>query len=118
MMNYRLVLLFLLTLAVIGSSPALAASTGYKDIAWIKVTPDGVMIALDGFTLADYDATTCADPGQAYFYLPSTAKNYEERYAAILTAVTAERQINVAYWSCGENPGANPMLALGNLNYR
>lgn len=117
MLKKRLLFLLCLCSFLVGD-PAMAASSGYYDIAWIKITPDGVMVALSGFTLQDADPNVCADPGQAYFYLPDTAKNYEERYAALLTAVAGDREISIAYWSCGTNPGAQPMLALGNINLR
>lgn len=117
---YRRALLaaLLCVLGLLFATSAMAAASGYHTISWIKITPDGVMVKLDDFELTDVDPTTCADPGQPYFYLPDTAKNYEERYAAMLSAVAGDRELSIAYWSCGTNPGGQPMLALGNINFR
>ena len=100
------------------AAPSLAANSGLQGIDWLKITPNGVMLALKNFELSDVDAGACIDPGAPYFYLPSTEGNFEERVATLLTALSGGHRISIAYWSCGANPGVSPMVQLGHITIR
>jgi hypothetical protein len=100
-----------LTTFLVAPSPAHAAWTSYREILWLKAQAGGVLVALDGFTLASYDTTTCADPGAAYLWFNASAQGFDIRFTQLLAAFHTGRKVNVSYYNCGNYSATVEYLA-------
>ena len=108
----RVFAILLLALALLLCAiPAFAGGvTDHLKINWIKSYPTGTLFSLDGFTLADVDPATCADPGSPNFWLPATSPAYESLLAVLLTAHAGDRTVKIRYNACSNYSSTSPML--------
>lgn len=100
-----------LTAFLVAPSSAHAAWTDYRDILWLKAEAGGVLVALEGFTLASYDTTTCADPGATYLWFNASAQGFDIRFTQLLAAFHTGRKVNVSYYNCGNYSATVQYLA-------
>ena len=107
----RFVVLILLVFAALATPPAEAASTESTTIRWIQYELAGVLVQLDGVTLADIDPVACVDPGGPQFWLPATASNYETIVAGLMSAFHSGSEVKLIYFGCGNySPNINYVM--------